>query len=311
MWFRQLQVLELGETLRLSNEALQDKLAAHAFTPCLPSLPMSTGWVSPHSDEEDAPLVRTLNGCSMICLQIEEKILPASVVRHQLLERIKKIEREEDRKMRQKQKYALKDEIIMTLLPRAFSRYSKVYAYIDTRQQWLVLGSTQTRSAVEFIKRFKQAITADVQPLQVAHLPAQMTHWLAQRDYPTAFSIETAGVLQDPAATGRIIRCRQQDLFADAIQNLLQSGCHIKQLALNWQDQVSFTLADPFVLQGIRYQDEVTAQAAEMEAESAQQQFDADFLIMSDVLAALLKELLASCGAEAVTGEIAPIAAVA
>lgn len=49
-------------------------------------MPYGAGWIS-LVDEEDAPLIQSMNGYIMICLQIEEKILPPIVVRQELLKR--------------------------------------------------------------------------------------------------------------------------------------------------------------------------------------------------------------------------------
>mgnify|MGYP003574952026 FL=1 len=77
----------------------------------------------------------------MICLQVEEKILPAVVIRQELNRKLKKLKRRKNRKVYQKEKYSLKDEFIVTLLPKAFSRLTRVYLY-DIKNHLLVLGTT-------------------------------------------------------------------------------------------------------------------------------------------------------------------------
>ena len=141
MWFKQIQLFQLPDSIRFSPDEVTAQLEPFCFTPCLPSFPSSYGWVSPF-DDENAPLAHSLNGFIMLCLQIEEKILPATVIRHELNEKIKRIEASGDRKVRQKEKLSLKDEVTMTLLPRAFSKLTRIYAYIDPRNHWLVLGTT-------------------------------------------------------------------------------------------------------------------------------------------------------------------------
>ncbi len=99
-------------------------------------------------------------------------------------------------------------------------------------------------------------------------------------------------MLQDVDQQNRIIRCQHQDLFASSIQSLLKGGCEVKQLALSWQEQIYFVLADDFSLRSIRFQDEIKEQAKDMEPETQEQQFNADFFIMSTCLRELLAELL-------------------
>jgi recombination associated protein RdgC len=111
--------------------------------------------------------------------------------------------------------------------------------------------------------------------------------------YPPSLAIEQSCVLQDPNQQRRIIRCQHQDLFTHSIQSLLKEGVQIKELAINWQDRISFTVADDFSFKSITFHDEVTQQTQAMEPETEAQQFDVDFLIMTDTLSALFNELLA------------------
>ncbi|MGE3920585.1 MAG: recombination-associated protein RdgC, partial [Gammaproteobacteria bacterium] len=127
MLFKQIQVFQLNQVV--TN--LEEKLNAFAFSECLPSLPSTNGWVPPLEDEANPLLTRTIDGNIIFSLQIEEKLLPATVIRQQLQEKINHIETMEARKVRQKEKLQLKDELTHTLLPRAFSKFTKIYAYID------------------------------------------------------------------------------------------------------------------------------------------------------------------------------------
>ncbi len=291
MWFKQVQLFQLTDSLRLTVDQLIERLEPLAFTSCLPSMPSSIGWVSP-VDEDGAPLVRAVNGCMMLCMQIEEKILPAAVIRQELMDKVKQIESDEGRKVYQKQKLSLKDEITMTLLPRAFSKFTRFYAYIDTKNQWLVIGSTSEKKTEQFLSLFKKCVTESVHAFELKKLSPAITYWLKNQNYPNTFSIEKACMLQDPEQQNRVVRCQHQDLFTSGIQSFIKEGYEVKQLAMCWQDHIRFVLVDNFTLQSIRFDDQVIAQASEMEPETRQQQFDADFLIMTETLSALLKDLL-------------------
>ena len=99
-------------------------------------------------------------------------------------------------------------------------------------------------------------------------------------------------MLQDVNHQSRVIRCKDQDLFASSIQSLIKDGCEVKQLALNWQDRIDFVLLDDLSLQTIRFKDEIIEQVKEMEAGTKQQQFNADFLIMTETFSCLFKDML-------------------
>lgn len=290
MLFKQARLFQLTDAACYSPENLEDKLEQLSFRECPPSMLLSSGWVSP-IDEDNAPLHQMMNGYIMICLQVEEKILPAVVIRQELNKKVKQIEASENRKVSQKEKYVLKDEIIITLLPRAFSRLTRVYAYIDIKNHLLVLGTTNERKTEQFLSIIKKTVGDKIQSFEINKLSYTLTHWLQHQSYPTSFSIEKSCVLQDPNQENRVIRCQQQDLFAGSILSLIKDGCQIKQLALEWQDRVGFVLVDDFSLQSIRFKDEIIAQVKEMEPETIQQIFNADFLIMTETMSSLLKEL--------------------
>lgn len=290
MWFKQAQLFQLTGLMRYSPMDLCEKLGELEYEECLPSLPYGAGWVAP-VDEEDSPLVQSLNGYIMICLQIEEKILPSIVIRQELAKKMKQIESSADRKVTQKEKYALKDEITVTLLPRAFSKLTKVYAYIDTKNRWLILGTANAKKTEQFLSTFKKTFGNSINTFQIKKLSAIMTSWLKHQNHSSSFSIEKSCVLQDANHKSRVIRCKEQDLLASPIQSLIKDGCEIKQLALNWQDRIDFVLLDDLSIQSIQFKDEIIEKVKEMEAGTKQQQFNADFLIMTDTFDGLLKDL--------------------
>lgn len=292
MWFKQAQIYQVTkQTFGYEPEKLAEQLAAFAFTSCLPSLPMSYGFVSPFEHDE-APLVHAANHCMLFCLQFEEKLLPSTVVRHAVNERVRYLAREHDRKVSQKEKRDLKEEMTQTLLPRAFSKFSKMYAYFDTANNWLVIDSTvgsKTEKLIELLYRCLEGI--EIQSIETKNITATLTNWLLDGDYPTSLSIEKACVLRDPQQKNRVIRCQHQELSAEGVLSLVKEGCEVNQLALAWYDRVNFSLTEKFILTGIRFHDAVLALAKEHYSESEQQKIDADFFIMTQTLQQLFEEL--------------------
>ncbi len=292
MWFKNIQLFRLSAPIKYSPEALENQLQRFAFSPCLPSFEESVGWHSP-LDLEDSPLTYAANGYLMFCLQIEKKLLPATVIRQKLAERIKEIEQEEQRPIRAKEKRDLKDDIIVALRPRAFSQYTKIYAYIDTKKQLLILNTCTPSRADKFTHLFKRTFDdLNLVALETKKPGHEMTQWLQHNKLPGALHIEKSCVLQDPEQQNRIIRCQQQNLFASSIQSLVKDGCQVKQLGLSFDEDLSFILDDNFHIRSIRYQEELLAVAKETYAETPEQQFDADFVLMTEALDQLIEDLL-------------------
>lgn len=292
MWFKQIQYFHLKTGLPYQPEYLTQALEGLLFEPCLPSLPVGMGFVPP-LDQIDAPLVHAANGYMMVCLQVEEKILPSTVVRQALIERIKIIEHTQGRKVPYKEKQALQSDIISTLLPRAFSRLKQLYAYVDTKNSCLILNAAHPKEIGYFLNSWKKVLP-DHSPVipELKDLSFVLTDWLQNHSYPQSFAIEKACVLQDPSQQSRTIRCQQQNLSATPIQSLLTDGCQVKQLALSWQDRVNFNLTSEFLLRGLDFQDKLQSSDAG-DAQTEQQQFDVDFILMTQAVSELMLDLLA------------------
>src|SRR5688572_27015189 len=177
MWFKQAQLFQLTDAIPLTLNHFSEKMQKLLFQQCLPSIPLGSGWISP-IDDQDASLVQSINGYMMVCLQVEEKILPPIVIRQELAKKIKQIEKLENKKVSSKEKYTLKDEMTSTLLLRAFSKLTKVYAYIDTKKHWLLLGTTNAKKTEQFLSAFKKTFGDGINAFPIEKLSTTMTAWL-------------------------------------------------------------------------------------------------------------------------------------
>lgn len=290
MWFKNITLFQYQPHISYAPEHLTEQLEAMAFTPCLPSLPSSRGWVPPIGDHA---LVHGSQGYMLLCLQIEERVLPAAVVNQALKEQVREIEQKENRKLPHKHKLALKDEIIQTLLPKAFTKIHRVNGYIDTKQQRLVIDSTSSNRIDQFITLLKKAIPeVEFRGAEVTPPAPILTSWLRDASQPANFAIDKRCVLRDPNEQGRVIRIQQQDLFASSLQALFDDNCQVERLALNWCDRIDFSLTDDFQLRSLKFHDEVLDLSDDNHAETEEQQAESDFFIMGETVGQLLDELL-------------------
>jgi recombination associated protein RdgC len=80
MLFRNLRFYEYTGKHRPRTARLVEQLAAGAFEPCRPQQPESVGWVVPDGSE-DGNLVIELGERQLCCLMVEQRTVPAAVVR--------------------------------------------------------------------------------------------------------------------------------------------------------------------------------------------------------------------------------------
>jgi recombination associated protein RdgC len=299
MWFKNLSLLRFTEAFTLSAEELQERLETGRFQDCGSLQPMSYGWTPPLG-REDGPLVHASGGCFMICALREEKILPSSVVNEILSEKIAELEERKGTPVRKKEREALRDDIIHELLPRAFSFTRKLYAYIDPKAGWLVVDSASAKKTEElasWLRRCLESLPVGL-PSVNERTASVMTRWLAEGSMPSDIVIENECELRATDEEGAVIRCKNHDLSAPEIQNHLAAGKEVVKLAVNWNDRLGFVLDDALGIKRLHFLDAIQEQAADVEADSEAERFDADFSIMSLELANFLPRLLELFGGE-------------
>ncbi|MEN8213910.1 MAG: recombination-associated protein RdgC [Pseudomonadota bacterium] len=305
MWFKNLFLYRFTQPFTLSADTLDQKLAGKAFQPVDKLSLYSTGWTEPLGHEGEQ-LVHTTNGYMMICLRKEEKILPPAAVREILDARALEIEQRDNRKIRGKERSALRDEVLLDMMPRAFTKNSRIYAYIDPRGGWLVVDAASVNRADEFVASLREAIEQlHAVPLAMASDPSvMMTTWLDAGAAPAGFEIEDECELRDPVEDGGIVRMRKHDLGSSEIRSHLEAGKMATRLALSYDDRINFVLDSSMALKRLRFLDLVMDEAGEIDSESAAARFDGDFSIMTLELARFFPRLLEALGGEAEAQEL-------
>jgi recombination associated protein RdgC len=79
------------------------------------------------------------------------------------------------------------------------------------------------------------------------------------------------------------------------IRNHIAAGKVPTRLALTWRDKVSFVLTDKLEVKKVKLLD-IAATEAEGDADSAEERFDADFMLMTGLLDRFLGELVEAIG---------------
>ncbi len=296
MWFKNLRIYRFTSEFNIDAQSLNEALEKAAFTPCSKTDPMKMGWVSPVEGGDQ--YVHSALGNLMICAKKQEKVLPGAVVNEALKERIEEIKLREDRHVGSKERKDIKDEIILELLPKAFSRSSRMYAYIAPKEQLIIVDAASANRAEMLLSLLRSSIgSLPVVPLKCQQLPYKaMTQWLIAGAAPTPFEFGGECQLSDPKEAGSTIRCKHQDLTSTEINNHLQADMIATQLGLSWQGGIEFMLDDQLAIKRIKFADEIYEQAQEADSENVSQQFDTDFSIMSLELSRFIEALIAALG---------------
>lgn len=300
MLFRNLITFRLAEKFTLSAEELAEKLVDFAFQPCAGQQAFSMGWNAPIREN----LVHKASGFMMICLKKEERILPSTVINEMWQERIEEIEEQEGRKLGKKARAELKDNLIFELLPRAFTHSTNLFAYIDTENDFIVIDSASSSKAEDLLSLLRKTLGGlPAVPVNTVDSPVlTMTNWLTHGTQPSEISISDECELRSPEEGGGIARFKRHDLNLPEIKNHLETGKQVIKLALTWNDRISFVLDADLKISRLKFLDLVQERVGEeltnANAETEEERFDVDFIIMTAELSDFLDNLLAIFGGD-------------
>ena len=281
MWFRNLQIYRLLVPIDLSPEELHDKLSEKAFRPCGTLEPETMGWDQPLG-RDGSSLTHAANGFVMVCARREERLLPSSVVKETLDDRVAAIEDKEGRVVRRKEKLQLKDEVVLDLMPKAFTRSSRTFAYIDTNNGYIVVDNAAAKRAEMLLTLLRDSLgTLKVVPLAMNDDPsAVMTGWISNTA-PADFNLLDECELREPSEEGGIIRCKRQDLHGSEVSVHLEAGKRVVRLAVEWNERIGCILGNDLAVRRLRLLDIVQEEAADAFADDAAARFDVDFSLMT------------------------------
>ncbi|MFN3396990.1 MAG: recombination-associated protein RdgC [Sulfurimicrobium sp.] len=296
MWFRNLQIYRLSSDWNITAQHLDEQLAKHVFQPCGSMDMQSQGWVSPRGDER---LAYALNGQIMLALRVEQKLLPGSVVNDLAKDRIVEFEQQQGYSPSRKQAREIRERVAEELLPRAFARRRTTCVWVDPAHGWLAIDAASAAKADEALEMLNKCISdLPLSPLRTVRSPAAaMTEWLTTSEAPVGFSIDRDCELRSPVEENATVRYVRHPLDAEEISKHITAGKQPTRLALTWDDRISFILTDRLEIKRLAFLD-ILKEEAEAGAETADEQFDADFALMTGELARLLPAIVAALGGE-------------
>ena len=290
--FKNIQLYRLP--MAIDAATLSASLETRAFKPCGSQDAESIGFVQP-CDHSKHPMLHSIGGQILISVQIERRILPAAVVNDAVAARAADVEQQQGFKPGRKQLKELKEAVLQELLPKAFTRRKKIRAWIDPANGWLAVDAASRRAAEPVLETLYRAV--DELPLLLVNTcvsPASaMTGWLAAGAAPEGFTIEQDCELRAVSNESSAVRYMQHSLGGEDIRDHIAAGKQAGKLALSFDGRLGFTLTDRLEIKRL--------QMLEVEPgaeQCAEDQFDADFALMTGELQRLFPALLDALGGE-------------
>ncbi len=297
MFFRNMQIYRLPANWEMSAEKLEMQLEKKTFAPCSSQETESRGWLPPL---DKGALVHVTGGQWLISLGYEKRLLPMSVVKQEADERAEEIAEKQGYRLGRRQMKELREQVMQELLPRAFTRRRRSFAWIDPVGGWLVVDAASIAQAEDVVEMLNHVMDDfPLSLLRTERSPASaMADWLAAGEAPSGFTIDRDCELRSALEEKSAVRYVRHPLDGEEIRDHLGAGKLPTRLALTFDERVSFMLTEKLEIKRIDFLDVVREQIDPQTEDDAGALFSAEFALMTGELSGLLAAVV-----EALDGE--------
>jgi recombination associated protein RdgC len=297
---KNLMVFTIAPGWRQSAENMEASLHSAAFAPCGPTVERSIGWVPPRG-EAHGPLVEVVDGQRVLTLQLESRMLPASVVRRKAMERAQQIESRTGRKPGKKERRDIQDDMRQSLLPQAFTKEARIKVWIDPKARRLMVEAASVKKADDVLGLLAHCLPGfAAMPLATTTSPqVAMARWLSRKGAPAGFSVDRDCELKAPDESKAAVRYAKHPLDIDEVRAHIKAGKQPTRVALTWGGRVSFVLTEQMALKKIEFLDVVFEDGS---ADDGDDDFDANVAIATAEMTSVMADLVEALDGESGTG---------
>ncbi|MCZ4061276.1 recombination-associated protein RdgC [Pantoea sp. LMR881] len=284
---------------------LNELLSAYPFSSCGAQDMSRTGWRPITKDSNQFCYITGKN--ILLVAQTQKKIMPPPVVKENLDARVDKLEQEQSRRLKKTEKDTLKDEVLHTLLPRAFTRNSFIQIWIDLERLRIVIDTTSPRNAENALALLRKSIgSLPVVPIMTVNPPAlELTDWIKQQRAPVPFEMgeSTSAKVMSILESGATATFKKEPVGSETLESSLSDGRLVCSLAICHAGEflTEVTLTDDLIFKRIEFPDAFKDRNEDIAVDEDADKLaraEADFILMCDTLGTIISDALEAFGGE-------------
>ena len=290
MFFKNAIVYECSNTEVLNN-INNELLQAITFKPCGSIDTVKGGFVSPVDNPDE--LMLNVQGQILLKYKIEQKILPSSVIKQAHIEKIIKQEELLNRKLAKCEKANLKDEVLIDLIPRAFSKYNYYWLWIDMQNKRVIVDCSSFKVSEDILALLRHELgVLALTPLSIVQpLEKIMTTWVKEKLCFPHFVLGDQAELKDPLECNGVINCKNQEITSAEMSVHFDSGKWVTKLKIIDERGVSYVLHSNFTFKQIRFDPNILDENEDIPVEDKVARVEADFFLMSKTLSNSINDI--------------------
>lgn len=291
--FRNLRFYRITSPWPKTEEALSETLSENPFSPCSAYSERSAGWEQPVAYEE-APLCRRVNGCDLLQLRTQSRVLPVAAIKEAMETKVADYRKRMVQEPPRSELRRLREETKEELLPKALLRSERTRACFIPHESLLAVDVGTDAKADWFIDQLRTCFGEFVcTPLTYNNPPGELLKRIFLGETPAGFALGRECRMQDVSDAKSIATWRGFELSDASIRRHVAEGMNLTHLGVEFEQVLSCVISQDGVISKFKFAEGDAVDTPDTEDPIAR--LDADFVLLSGTVQRLvvtLKKLL-------------------
>ena len=291
--FRNLRFYRITSPWPKTEEALSKVLSENPFSPCGAYSERSAGWEAP-VEYDDAPLCRRVNGCDLLQLRTQSRVLPVAAIKEAMEGKVSDYRNRMAQEPPRSELRRLREETKEELLPKALLRSERTLACFIPQESLLAVNVGTDAKADWFIDQLRTCFGEFVcVPLTFNQSPGELLKRIFLGETPAGFALGRECRMQDVSDAKSIASWRGFELSDPSIRRHVAEGMNLTHLGVEFEQIMSCVISQDGVISKFKFAEGDAVDTPDTEDPIAR--MDADFVLLAGTvqrLVATLKKLL-------------------